>query len=216
MQREKTPLDKCTFKVTVTDDASPPLSDAQTIELSCIDTAPAYTSAIPTSPLGNSAQSFDVKCVDEDNDPLTLAVDATDTCGGTMTDNGNGTGTYAFTVPAATGTCTLTVSCSDGYLKTFLTGSVSLGRPSFTSTPPSTVPASQQASYQIKCVDPDGDSLTITGDATDTCKGTVADNGDGTATYDFQGPAAGESCTIALDCSDGASSAQQSALVKGT
>ncbi|MBU1240752.1 hypothetical protein KKF84_07320 [Myxococcota bacterium] len=88
--------------------------------LTCVEdtgnTAPEFTSTPDATATENVAYVYNITCTDAEGDTLTLAIDTTDTCDGTLTDNADGTGSYTFTTADATATpsCTLAITCGDG------------------------------------------------------------------------------------------------------
>ncbi|MBU1220796.1 hypothetical protein KKF34_10105 [Myxococcota bacterium] len=79
------------------------------------NSAPQITSTPETDIYSGSMYTYDITCTDADGDTLTLNVESQDTCGGNITDNGNGTGSYSFT-PTAAGNCNMSIECCDGSL----------------------------------------------------------------------------------------------------
>jgi len=106
----------CSVKVTVTDDGSPPLSDAEILTIECTqNSVPQITSIAPASVEEDVLYSYDITCTDADGNDLTLASGGGDTCNGILVDNGNGTGNYSFTPDETQGgtACNVQISCTD-------------------------------------------------------------------------------------------------------
>lgn len=84
--------------------------------------------------------------------------------------------------------------------------------PSITTTAPTEADVYEVISYQVVCTDPDGDELSITEGEDDTCGGDLTDAGDGTAFYELalEPDMEGSTCTLAIQCSDGAEQDVQS------
>ena len=77
---------------------------------------PLIGSAAATSAEEGTRYTYAITCTDADGDALALTRSAEDTCGGILTDSGNGTGTYAFTPSESQGgsTCKVALTCGDG------------------------------------------------------------------------------------------------------
>jgi len=76
---------------------------------------PVFQSTPTTDATAGVEYTYEVVCALEDA-ALELGVNAADTCGGTLVDNGDGTGNYSFTPPAGAGndSCVLSISCTAG------------------------------------------------------------------------------------------------------
>lgn len=72
--------------------------------------------------------AYDIVCTDIDGDNLVLTVDGADTCGGTLTDDGDGTGIYVFTpqVGVSLTGCVLSIGCDDGSGPTLQTTNITV------------------------------------------------------------------------------------------
>ena len=111
-------VETCTVAVEVTDNGVPPAGDSETLTIQCTNLAPQAVLSV-FSPATESAQSvYTISCTDGDADALTLARGQGDTCGGQVTDNGNGAGTYSLTATESQGgaLCTAQVTCADGFV----------------------------------------------------------------------------------------------------
>lgn len=77
--------------------------------------------------------------------------------------------------------------------------------PNILSAPPDTAPAYERYVYDLACADPDGDMVTLTRGAGDTCAGDLTDHGNRTATYAFDPDPrlAGTDCILEVVCDDG-------------
>ncbi len=106
----------------------------------------------------------------------------------TVTDDG---------LPPMTDTGTLAIGCVDNL-------------PGFTTTAPNQATEDEEYLYEIGCVDPLGDPVSLGIGASDNCNGVLADNGDGTGTYAFtpdetQG---GTQCVVHVTCTSTVSESQ--------
>ena len=94
------------------------LHDEESVAVTVIRTnVPPVLAAITGDTINEGAQyTRGVQCVDNDADTLTLGKGGSDTCDGTLVDNGNGTGMYSFTASEAQGgeTCKAEVTYTDG------------------------------------------------------------------------------------------------------
>lgn len=77
--------------------------------------------------------------------------------------------------------------------------------PSILSAPPDATLAYERYVYDLACADPDGDMVTLTRGAGDTCAGDLIDHGNRTATYGFDPDPrlAGTDCVVEVVCDDG-------------
>ncbi len=86
-----------------------------TASFSSEGTAPTITSTAPTTATEDVEYSYSITASEPDGDTITLAEGPNNTCGGSVSDNGDGTGTYTFTPDETQGgnTCTVGVEACD-------------------------------------------------------------------------------------------------------
>jgi hypothetical protein len=84
-------------------------------------------------------------------------------------------------------------------------GEVANRAPNISPEPPETAPAYERYVYDLVCADLDGDMVTLTRGASDTCEGELTDHGNRTATYIFDPDPrqAGTDCVLEVVCDDG-------------
>ena len=156
---------------------------------------PIYISTAPDIAQVDVPYLYNISVVDVDSPPdaITLSANASDTCGGALTDDGDGMGGYTFTpAPAQVNTqCVVGITASDGINQSEQNTTVDIGddntAPYFTSNAPTTAAEEVPYTYDIAVADDNvpAQVLVITGSLFDTCGGAVADNGDGTGAYTF-------------------------------
>jgi hypothetical protein len=85
----------------------------------------------------------------------------------------------------------------------------------FSTTPITSATEGVEYSYDVVCVDPQGDTVVLSVEVADTWGGDFTDHWDGTGTYTFTPSEAdgGNTCTVALLCAAGGDEVQQSAVV---
>ncbi len=304
-------VESCQIDIRLADDGSPVLDATGTLNVECVNSLPSFTSSPAIYASEQSEYNYNVVCSDPEGDPLSLELGTSDTCGPTLTDNGDGTGTYSFTPDESQGgeSCVLHITCSDPVASESQTVNINISEvndppsivnlpttvdmhwndpgsytcdatdtdipvqdiswsishsncsftptigaisgeltwscsgeenctvdvravdsgsptkndeqsltinctntpPAFTSTPDSSVIEGDTYVYDFTCEDPDGDTIAIIAGSSDTCDGTVVDNGDGTGSYSFDTTEGdgGSSCLMAIKCSDSADSVNQ-------
>ena len=107
-------VESCAVEVYAVDQGSPPRSAFASLSIVCDNSTPVLSTASATA-YAEVPYTYDALCTDADLDPLTFAVGASDTCGGSLTALGPGQRRYEFTPPAGAAgtTCELHVLCSD-------------------------------------------------------------------------------------------------------
>jgi|GEM_PF-2747112 len=105
----------CTVKVLVSDDQEPPLSATGDLTIECLNTPPTFLSAPQAVADEETTLEYLVVCTDPDGEALTLTLGEGDTCGGTLTDSGEGQGDYNLELDETRGgsECTIDVRCAD-------------------------------------------------------------------------------------------------------
>lgn len=108
-------VETCSVSVILTDDGIPARNDSDTLTIDCSNNAPIITSTAPGSASEGVLYSYAVACTDTNSDLLSLGSGLTDTCGGSVADNGDGTGSYTFTPIESQGglICDVGVVCTD-------------------------------------------------------------------------------------------------------
>ena len=157
-------VEGCAVDVTVTDDGTPPpaLSTKTSLLIQCTNKAPTINSTPAATGTEGAAYSYNVSCIDQDGDVLTLAKGGSDTCGGTLNPIGNGTATYGF-VPGENlggGSCAIQITCSDTISPRTQFATVTIGEdnkpPVITNLPgTSSGRAAQSHSFSATAADPD-------------------------------------------------------------
>ncbi|MDA3864631.1 MAG: hypothetical protein PF689_12260, partial [Deltaproteobacteria bacterium] len=296
--------ENCTVDVMATDNGSSAKNDVQTFTINCTNTAPVFSSTPGSSVVEGDTYVYDFTCADTDGDIIALTAGSSDTCDGTIVDNGDGTGSYSFDTMEGDGgtSCLMAIKCSDSadsvnqantiivtdsnaapelvnlpasdtlhwnatgnFSPTYIDSDVpaqamvwtvsantcsfipdintSTGELSYTcvqvedcsfdvtitdngspaksdtstfslsctntapaivSTAPATTAEGNTYSYAVNCADPDLDSVSLMVGTFDSCGGTLADNGDGTGSYEFIAGenAGGTSCQVDVNCTD--------------
>ena len=206
---------ECLVGLTVTDSEGAFAQQNSIVTIAEDEKAPYFVSTAPTTALEDTAYIYNITAEDDDVpvEDLTLALSTGDTCGGNLTDMGNGIGIYTFTPDELAGNtqCVVGVNVSDsGGLNTDQNTLVDIAEdnkaPYFTSSPASGATEGALYTYSITVGDDDlpAQTLTITRSAGDTCAGTLVDNGNRTGTYSFtpgetQG---GTQCTLGITVTD--------------
>ena len=87
--------------------------------------------------------------------------------------------------------------------------------PVITSTPAGTATVFFEYAYDVVCVDPQGDAISVTVTPTDDCGGGLTPGGPGRARYAFTPapPSGGTHCTLGVSCSNASRSVEQLATV---
>jgi|GEM_PF-6349505 len=173
-------------------------------KVGCGGTTPTPVPVITSTPTPNAteAQLYTYNITTKDLNGGALSVASTDTCGGTVVNNGDGTGTYSFTVAGPTPPSSCVVGVQAG--ATIQTTAISItpvdDPPVFITAPPASATEDQLYTYSIATTDPDGGANALIVTAADTCGGTVVDNGDGTGTYTVTvaGPTPPPTCNVGV------------------
>ncbi len=123
-----TELETCQVSVRVTDNGTPALNDTESLTIDCTNTAPQITSTAPTTALEGILYQYAVTCTDPNSDPVSVAIGAGDTCGGSL----SGT-TYSFTPGASTAgtSCQVEVTCGDTKATTNQTSTINIFQPNY-------------------------------------------------------------------------------------
>ena len=118
------------------------------------------------------------------------------------------------------GSCTVDVQVADNGAPSLsenglLTIDCINSAPTLTETPGTTATEQQVYTYTARCQDSDGDALTISKSADDSCNGQLSDQGSGTGVYTFtpdetQG---GWACRVGLKCTDTQATVEEKATV---
>jgi hypothetical protein len=122
-------VEACTVTMVATDEGVPPAdSAAQSVTIACTNDPPAFQGQPPTAVTESTTLHYLAQCTNDDGDSLEMDAGPADTCGGTVTDHGDGTGEYTFTPAAGTGgrSCVLSLTCDDGAAETVQTVDLSI------------------------------------------------------------------------------------------
>ncbi|MBN2724194.1 MAG: hypothetical protein JXR95_09005 [Deltaproteobacteria bacterium] len=102
---------------------------SEILTVNCENTAPYFVTSIPSFGRNVEENSFPVQCRDLQQNAREITVGPADSCGGTINDSGNGFATYSYTTSEGDTSCTVDILCSDEYLETSQSGTVSLSDP---------------------------------------------------------------------------------------
>jgi hypothetical protein len=153
--------------------------------------------------LAATVYQYTFAAVDADGPaPLTIVVDATDTCGGTILDD-----VYSFTA-AAGGSCTVVLNACDGVaacsLQTTTVVITALNNaPVITSTAPTTATEDVVYVYGAVVSDADGPQQLWSTTASDTCGG-IINSASGAYQFTPDGPTPAATCVVGIQVCDGA------------
>ncbi len=160
--------EECLVEVRVSDGPGPSDADTGALLIQCSNSFPTIVTTPDTFADEGVTSSYDFTCVDPDGDPLTFAVGDADTCGGSVTDHGNGTATYTFTPSETQGgnTCDLVLLCADSQGSVSVTSQVTVYEvnlaPSITNLPGlATGHWGEPGSFTVTVEDPDLPAQTL-------------------------------------------------------
>ncbi len=207
------PPASCVVAVQVCDGASPNLCGTQntTVTITPINTAPAITSAIPTSATEDTLYSYAATLSDPDGPGQTWSLIApTHTCGGSIV---AATGAFSFTPtgPTPPANCVVAVQVCDGATPNLCSAVQSAtvtiaavnDAPVISSTAATTATEDTLYSYNATRTDPDSSTQNWTlVSPTHTCGGSVVAT-TGAFTFTPTGPTPPASCVVAVQVCDG-------------
>ncbi len=175
----------CDVGVEVYDSGEPTPAQSDTDSATVIvenNDAPSITSTAPTTATEDVAYSYSVTANDPEGDSITLQKGDADTCGGSMSDNGDGTGTYSFTPtgPVPIDSCVVSVQACDSVAgcgtaqDTTVTVTAVNDAPTVSLSCPSSVTEPNGISCTVSYSDPESTAIgscNLTG--SDTCGGSL-------------------------------------------
>ncbi|MCB9735371.1 MAG: tandem-95 repeat protein [Deltaproteobacteria bacterium] len=188
---------------------SPALCDAGavTIAITPVDDPPVLTGgALPGAATEDVAYGWQIGAADPEGAALSFAIDATDTCGGAVSAGGG----YAFTPagPVPPASCVVAVRVCDGAPGECVVvgGTVTVSgvddAPTVASDAPGAATEDVAYAWSPTGADPEGQALTWSRGAGDTCGGAV-DAATGVYAFTPAGPAPPASCTVAVEACAG-------------
>jgi|GEM_PF-6595885 len=200
----------CVVAVQLIED--PTIKRSEVVTINEVNQAPAITSVAPTAATEDLPYTYNATATDVDLPPnsLTWSLAAGDTCGGSI-DPATGVYTFTPTGPIPPSSCDLNIRiCDNGNpvlcdTELATINITAVNDPPLISSSPADATENTAYTHNITCTDPEGDTLTLSLSAGNTCGGSVNDSGDGTGTYSGWTPdetQGGTTCVVGITCSD--------------
>jgi hypothetical protein len=200
------PEEDCVVAVQACDDGDPDecVEQETTVSIEAVNDLPSIDSTPGEEATEDEVYTYEASASDpEEDDSFDWSVDANDTCGGSVDDEG----VYTFTPqgPTPAETCQLAIGACDSedgctVQQQTVTIAADNDAPAVTSLAPDSATEDEEYSYPLQGDDPEGATLSWSVTDGDSCNGELAES---VYTFTPEGPSPDEECVVAVQACDG-------------